>query len=680
MTVTGTRSNADLTGTADTPGTTETRASTPTIAQGASVIAGVTMVSRLAGFVRMAVLGQALGATFLGNTYTTANTVPNVVYEVVAGGALASLVVPVLAQPASSGAGKDEVRRTTSALLTWTLLALVPLAVIGAFLAHPVMSLLVGSVPPGRLRSDEVDVGARMLLIFMPQVLLYGVCVICSGVLQAHRRFLAPALAPLVSSVAVTGAYLIFIGLHTGTEVTTVSRAGELVLSIGTTLGVVALTATVLVPVLGMRLRLRPRLRFPAGVAVRIRRLAIAGAAVLLAQQASVAVALRLANPQQGAVLVFTLATAVFLLPWAVLAVPIASSAFPVLSAAAAEGNRKRYADTVLASCRAVLIGTLLAAGVLIGIASPAARVLLSAAPGAASGPAHLAAAIRALCRGTRRVRRARRRQPCAVRRRPGSGGGRRDGDRLAGGPDRGRRAHAAVATVAAGDAARRGNTIGMTVAGVLLLASLAGPLRAAGPYALRGRGRRDRCRARRVVRGAAVVRWRYGTGGGAVVVAGVSPQSRESSYCWRSPGTSCARCWECCADELCALGRPANRGGPRALDGWHRSARQRVAGRTTAGAGDPGGGRSGRRTAPVRTRCGRPGVRNPLPHRRSRAAQRCCPTSIWCTPTVCGPATTTALGGPPSAHDRHLAQRGAGRARQPVARPPRRTARRPSR
>jgi putative peptidoglycan lipid II flippase len=379
---------------------TQAPAAAPTIAQGASVIAGVTVVSRCAGFVRTAVLGQALGATFLGNTYTTANTVPNVVYEVVAGGALASLVVPVLARPAASAAGVEEVRRTTSALLTWTTLVLVPLAVLGALLAHPVMSLLVGSVPPGRLRSDEVDVGARMLVIFMPQVLLYGVGVICSGVLQAHRRFLAPALAPLVSSLAVTAAYLVFIALDTGTEVTTVSRTGELVLAIGTTLGVLALTVTVLVPVLGMRLRLRPQWHFPPGVAGQIRRLAVAGAAVLLAQQASVAVALRLANPQQGAVLVFTLATAVFLLPWAVLAVPIASSAFPVLSAAAAEGDRAHYGQTVLASCRAVLIGTLLAAGVLIGIASPASRVLLAAAPGAASGPAHLAAAIRALAVG----------------------------------------------------------------------------------------------------------------------------------------------------------------------------------------------------------------------------------------------------------------------------------------
>jgi putative peptidoglycan lipid II flippase len=384
----------------DTSDTPAARAVPPTIAQGASLIAGVTVVSRLAGFVRTAVLGQALGATFLGNTYTTANTVPNVVYEVVAGGALASLVVPVLASPASSAAGADEVRRTTSALLTWTTLGLVPIVVIGALLAHPVMSLLVGSVPAGRLRTAEVDVGARMLVIFMPQVVLYGIGIICSGVLQAHRRFLAPALAPLVSSVAVTAAYLIFMGLHTGTEVTTVSRTGELVLAVGTTLGVLALTATVLVPVLGMRLRLRPRWRFPPGVAGRIRQLAVAGAAVLLAQQASVAVALRLANPQQGAVLVFTLATAVFLLPWAVLAVPIAASAFPVLSAAATEGDRARYDETVLASCRAVLVGTLLAAGLLLGIASPAARVLLTAAPGAASAPGHLAAAIRALSVG----------------------------------------------------------------------------------------------------------------------------------------------------------------------------------------------------------------------------------------------------------------------------------------
>src|SRR3954467_10095118 len=112
----------------------------PRLTQGlvgaAALIAVITVVARLVGFGRIVVFARAVGpATCLGNAYFTANTVPNIVFEVVAGGALASLVVPVLAGPAQRGA-RQETARTVSALLTWTLLLLIPVAVAGIWLAH----------------------------------------------------------------------------------------------------------------------------------------------------------------------------------------------------------------------------------------------------------------------------------------------------------------------------------------------------------------------------------------------------------------------------------------------------------------------------------------------------------------------------------------------------------------
>ena len=56
-----------------------------------------------------------------------------------------------------------------------------------------------------------------MLVVFAPQILLYGLAVVLYGILQAHRRFTAPALAPVVSSVVVISAYLAFVPLATGT-------------------------------------------------------------------------------------------------------------------------------------------------------------------------------------------------------------------------------------------------------------------------------------------------------------------------------------------------------------------------------------------------------------------------------------------------------------------------------
>jgi putative peptidoglycan lipid II flippase len=68
------------------------------IARGATVIAGLTILSRLLGLARTLVFSQTVGAGCLGAAYVTANQVPNLLYELVLGGALTSAMVPVLAR------------------------------------------------------------------------------------------------------------------------------------------------------------------------------------------------------------------------------------------------------------------------------------------------------------------------------------------------------------------------------------------------------------------------------------------------------------------------------------------------------------------------------------------------------------------------------------------------------
>ena len=445
----------------------------------AALVAAVTVVARLVGFARTAVLGRVLGATFLGDTYTATNALPNVVYEIVAGGALASLVIPVLA-----GVDPDTARRTAGALLSWTVLLLTPLSVLGVVFRRQLAELLLNGSPQA---AAQVDVGARLLAVFAPQVVLYGIGIVCTGMLQANRRFFAAALAPLVSSVVVIAAYLTFAASESGREITTVTRQGELILSVGTTLGVVALTTTVALPVLARRSGWLPvlSLRFPPGVARRVRRLALAGVVAVAAQQVSVAVALRLAAGERGAVVVFTLGTAVFLLPWAVLAVPIATSAFPEMSTRASAGDDDGYAATARGGLRLVLLCGFAGAAALIAVADPLARLLLAAAPGA--GVEELRRAIVAFAPGlpgyavlafASRALYARNRSRAAAL-------ATSSGWLLVVVTD-------VVLVLAAprgwtGAALGAGNAIGMTVAGVGLLAALR---RVAGPASVTGLGR----------------------------------------------------------------------------------------------------------------------------------------------------------------------------------------------
>lgn len=350
-----------------------------TLAGAAAGIAAVTVASRVVGFGRVAVLARTLGTSCVGDTYQAANSIPNVVFEVVAGGALASLVVPVLAG-AVAGGDRETASRTASALLTWTVAVLTPVALLGILLAPLLMRALVGDDP--RCGRPMLDVGSRMLVVFLPQVVLYGVGIVLGGILQSHRRFLGPALAPLLSSLVVSAAYLLY-SAQGSVPLADLSRAQELTLSIGTTLGVAVLSLGLLVPLRRCDLRLRPTFGFPPGVAARVRRLAVAGVAGLAAQQVALVVALRLAaHGREGSVVVFQVATALFLLPWAVLAVPLATTAFPVLAAHAQAGEEREYAATARTALTGVVIVTLGAIAVLVAVADPVARVLVAGVPG----------------------------------------------------------------------------------------------------------------------------------------------------------------------------------------------------------------------------------------------------------------------------------------------------------
>ena len=350
------------------------------------MIGVITVLARLVGFGRQVVFAHTVGTTCLGTAYTTANMVPNIIYDIVLGGALSSVVVPVLAGPAGGAApaAGAEARRIASALLTWTVVLLVPVSAALALAAHPIVSaLLSGATGCGPLAA----VGTRMLIVFAPQVLLYGLAVVLYGILQSHRRFGAPALAPLLSSLVVIGAYAAF-GSVGGAYV---NRLGELpplaeyLLSGGTTLGVLALVLTAVVPAWRLGLGSRPTLRFPPGIAPRVRRLAIAGVTTLIAQDASTAVVIVLANHfgNSGALVIYGFAWAVFVVPFAVLAVPIATSAFPELSThdVAAGG----FDVTAAASTRAVMVASWLGAAILIGAREPIARVFESRSPEAAA-------------------------------------------------------------------------------------------------------------------------------------------------------------------------------------------------------------------------------------------------------------------------------------------------------
>ena len=351
----------------------------PAIARGAVVVASLTIVSRILGLVRTLVFSQTVGASCLGTAYVTANQVPDLLYQLILGGALASAMVPLLARSAERApydpAEKARVGQITSALLTWTVVIVVPLTLAIAAAARPIASLLNPSNPNAHcVHAAVVSTTGTMLQVFAPQALLYGLSVVLFGLLQSYRRFAAPSIGPGISSLVLISCYLAFARLDKGLPLSSLPLSAELVLSVGTTLGIAALVVVAVPPTWRLHLRLRPAFQFPPGVARRAGGLALVGVIELIAIDVAGVVSIALANGhgETGAIVLFNYASQVFSTISAILALSIIVSTFPVLSAR--EGPE--FDRTSAGSTRAVLLMSWLGTAVSVAIAVPAAHVL----------------------------------------------------------------------------------------------------------------------------------------------------------------------------------------------------------------------------------------------------------------------------------------------------------------
>lgn len=385
---------------------------------GAALVIGlITLLSRLAGFARWLVFARTVGSGCLGDAYTTANQLPNVVFELVAGGMLAATMVPLVAGAARRG-DTAALQATAGALLGWVLVLLLPAAVLAAagsgWYADVMMRRHAGC------GTQTVGLTRTFLIFFAPQIILYGLAVWASSLLAAYHRFVAAAIAPLASTtvvIATYGAFAVVAGRASdrasGDLAAKIPTSGLLVLAGGTTLGVVVLALTVLRPVRGAlreaRVAIRPSLRFPDGLGPVARRLALAGIAGLASQQVAMVAFTWIANREgeSGTVTLFSWAFAVFSVPFAVLLAPIATSAFPRVAATVDDHTEvsptsvttgtdlHRLVDTGL---RTSLLAAGAGAALLAGTSTPVAAMFTRMAPTAPR--AALAAALVAIAPG----------------------------------------------------------------------------------------------------------------------------------------------------------------------------------------------------------------------------------------------------------------------------------------
>lgn len=333
--------------------------STASVTRNSAVMAVGSLVSRLTGFVRTVAIGAAIGAKAFSDDYTLANTLPNMVYELLLGGVLASVVVPLLvrARTRDTDRGEAYAQRLLSAAAVF-----LAVSTVFAVLLAPVFTELVAH-SASAANKHLITVFGYLLL---PEIFFYGIAALLAAILNTRGHFAAPMWTPILNNVVVIATAGTFIALWTGSTglgPDEVTMGQILVLGVGTTLGIV-IQAAGLFPALrkvGFQWRWRGDWR-----ALHLRELGRVGGWMLgyvVVSQIALLVVLALAEAAGKHAgpgpMIFNNAYLIFMMAHGIVAVSIITALLPRMSAAAAE---HRYADVAAQ----LSIGTRLSAVILI--------------------------------------------------------------------------------------------------------------------------------------------------------------------------------------------------------------------------------------------------------------------------------------------------------------------------
>jgi len=310
----------------------------PRLLRAAGTMAVATAVSRVTGALKAAVLAAAIGFGLVGDAYTTANILPNIIYELLIGGVLTSVVVPLLvrAQEHDADGGVAYAQRLLS-LITVLVVAGTLLAVIAA----PVLTWAYGI----RGDTDQVALANSLARILLLEIIFYGIGAVATSILNTRNAFGPPAWAPVLNNLIVIAVGFLFIAIRgTGPLTPGTITTGEIyLLGVGTTLGIAA-QALILMPALrrvGVPVRFRRDWK-GAGLG-EIRRLGAWLLGYVAISQLSLIVFTNLANTaaREGGLgsNAYASANLLFQLPYGVLGVALLTALHPRMSRAAARGD-----------------------------------------------------------------------------------------------------------------------------------------------------------------------------------------------------------------------------------------------------------------------------------------------------------------------------------------------------
>jgi putative peptidoglycan lipid II flippase len=350
------------------------------IAVSSLIVMGGFVASKAIGIVRQSIIGRAFGAGEQLDAYYAAFKLPDLLLTLIAGGAVATTFIPLFAGHLAAG-NRERAWRLASVVLNVLLAAMSLVALVAALLASWLVRTLIA---PG-FDAPQQAMTAELLRIVLLSSLLFAASSLVMSVLQAHHRFLLPALADFFYDVGIIGGALLL-----------APRLGIRGLAWGVVAGA-ALHLLVQVPgLIRCRARYVPALRTGDHSLRRLLRLMGPRILILGMFQFVLLFTTNLASRlPQGSIAAINVGWIVMQMPEVVFGMAIAIAAFPTLSQLASQGDRARLGETASNVLRAILLTTLPSTVALLLLGRPYVALLFGTAT--AGGAANAAAAVDAV-------------------------------------------------------------------------------------------------------------------------------------------------------------------------------------------------------------------------------------------------------------------------------------------
>jgi putative peptidoglycan lipid II flippase len=349
----------------------------------AAVMAAGTVLSRLLGFIRIALLAAAIGTALRGDIFTAANTIPNSLYILLAGGVFNTVLVPQLVRAIKNhdDGGQD----FTNRILTFGFVVLAIVTVACVLLAPAIAELYL----PKELHDpSRVTEKANMIMfvrLCLPQIFFYGAFVLVGQVLNARRRFGPMMWAPIANNIVACASIVVFLLIYrVGDNPPTYSHGEELLLGLGHTVGI-AVQLLVLLPYLkASGHTYKPKFGLRGTGLGHTARLGIWTVLFVAVNQVTLVVVTQLAiagsaSSDPGAkagLFAYSTAMLIILVPHGIVTVSLATAALPQMSALAADGDTAEVGRMSARSIRQTLAIVVPAAAAMIAFAYPIVTII----------------------------------------------------------------------------------------------------------------------------------------------------------------------------------------------------------------------------------------------------------------------------------------------------------------